>query len=234
MLNHELIQFFKCALVFRSPVLEQMHSLTDTSEFLSQKQTLESAHTCFNHKSFSENIQQSNFKLFEHLSFHFCSESGQILPTLLGFSLICTVHLFKLIFWKTWGYFALYMFETHPQSSAATSSIHNLVYVQIGANAPSKYLVNPLKMVKPSGKKQWEITQQVALYLKLPSWLADYDTCFHKCCFISNGILFNQKESKASEPIKQKMNDPTLNITTQNYDHSLFCYNILSSLSQVA
>ena len=46
-------------------------------------------------------------------------------------------------------------------------------------------------------KKQWEITQ-VTLYLKLPCWLADYDTCFHNCCFISNGILFNQKESKAS------------------------------------
>lgn len=136
-------------MVFRSPVLEQMHSLPDTSEFLSQKQTLESAHTCFNHKSFSENIQQSNFKLFEHLSFHFHPETAQILPTLLGFSLRCTVHLlFSSSFGRHEDILLSTLFETHLQSSAATSSIHNLVYGQIGSNAPSKDLVNCLKMIK--------------------------------------------------------------------------------------
>lgn len=36
-----------------------------------QKQTLEWEQSCFNHKLFSEHVHQSNFKLFEHLNFHF-------------------------------------------------------------------------------------------------------------------------------------------------------------------
>lgn len=57
-----------------------------------------------------------------------------------NFYLMCIVHF--LLFCSSFGWhenICRYVLEIHPQSSAATTSFHNLVYIQTGTNVAARH-----------------------------------------------------------------------------------------------